>query len=31
MQNEKDRLFVIPFDKDESYKSKNAITLFKEV
>ncbi len=31
MHNEKDRLFVVPFDKDADYKSKNAITLLKNI
>jgi len=29
MHNEKDRLFVVPFDKASDYKSENAITLLK--
>jgi CRISPR/Cas system-associated endoribonuclease Cas2 len=31
MHNEKDRLFVVPFDKDQGYKSQNAITLLKDL
>jgi hypothetical protein len=31
MHNQKDRLFVIPFDKAQQYKSQNAITLLKEI
>jgi CRISPR/Cas system-associated endoribonuclease Cas2 len=31
MHNEKDRLFVVPFDKTWDYKSQNAITLLKEL
>jgi hypothetical protein len=31
MHNEKDRLFVVPFDKDLAYKSKNAITMLKDL
>lgn len=29
MHNEKDRLFVVPFDKGENYKAQNAITKLK--
>lgn len=29
MHNERDRLFVIPFSKEDDYKSHNAITLLK--
>ncbi len=31
MHNEKDRLFVVPFDKTLGYKSQNAIALLKEL
>ena len=31
MHNEKDRLFVVPFDKEQQYKSENAITLLKDL
>ncbi|PYX68818.1 MAG: hypothetical protein DMG72_22235 [Acidobacteria bacterium] len=31
MHNQKDRLFVVPFDKDQQYKSKNAITKLKDL
>jgi hypothetical protein len=31
VHNEKDRLFVVPFDKANDYKSQNAITLLKEL
>jgi CRISPR/Cas system-associated endoribonuclease Cas2 len=31
MHNEKDRLFVVPFDKEQQYKSQNAITKLKDL
>ena len=31
MHNKKDRLFVVPFDKDENYKSINAITKLRDI
>ena len=31
VHNGKDRLFVVPFDKEQDYKSKNAITLLKDL
>ncbi|MGA6984818.1 MAG: hypothetical protein WBZ01_02085 [Terriglobales bacterium] len=31
LHNEKDRLFVVPFDKAKSYKAKNSITPLKEI
>jgi CRISPR/Cas system-associated endoribonuclease Cas2 len=31
MHNEKDRLFVVPFDKAKSYKAKNSIDPLKSV
>jgi CRISPR/Cas system-associated endoribonuclease Cas2 len=31
MHNEKDRLFVVPFDKEQEYKSINAITKLKDI
>ena len=31
MHNEKDRLFVVPFDKEQQYKSMNAITKLKDL
>ena len=30
MHNEKDRLFVIPFDKEQEYKSQNAMNRLKD-
>lgn len=31
MHNEKDRLFVVTFDKEENYKAKNSMTPLKDV
>jgi hypothetical protein len=31
MHNEKDRLFVVTFDKEQQYKSNNAITKLKDI
>lgn len=31
MHNEKDRLFVIPFDKEQEYKSQNAINKLNSI